>query len=351
MTPRKVIFTTVLLTLLQLPMVLTGQNQCLENLITANKLLESGKINECIALVKPCSAPENEISIRSNAYRLMAISWLQLNNRDSALKSATSMLTLNPTYKPSVLKDPAEFIKLLSSIQVIPKFSIGLAFSAGTNFAIPAVENSYIVSDYRKTYTSANGLQFGTWIGFYITPKVQIELGLISTTKKFSIDFSPYNWEVNVKENNTYLDIPLNINYYTKITTRFNLITTAGLYGGYMLYGYNDFKSTYLPNNTSFELYQLNIINRRNRWNHGITGGLGFQYKLKHGMVSVKADYYYSNVNIVKTADRWKYTDQIYTYYYVDDDIKLQNLCFRIGYTYFMNYRVYQKRKDRNAKL
>jgi len=315
---------------------------CLENLFKANKFLDAGNTDQCIALVTPCCDKANEESVRWQAYRLKSISYILKGYTDSAKIAAENMLDINPTYTTNLLKDPKEFINLVKSVVVIPKFTIGLAFSAGTNWSFPSIDKGYVVSDYTKTYTSRSGLQFGTNLGFYLNPSLVLELGIISTTKKFEIDYAFNNWKVSVKEKLNYIDAPLSVKYIFKPRNKLRLFAQAGVFTGYLLYGYNDFKSTYIPQEQDYTLTKLNIIDRRNRWNFGLIGGLGAYYKLKKGHVSVQANYFRSFSKINKEEKRYEYPEQIFTYYYVDDDITLHNISLSLGYTHYLNYKVYR---------
>jgi hypothetical protein len=319
---------------------------CLENLYTANKLLDIGKTNECITLLMPCSKASNDESIQWQAYRLLAMAHLINGNSDSSKYYAENMLDINPTYKPNLLKDPKDFINLLNSIVVIPKFTLGIAFSVGSNLTLANIPKGYVVSDYSKTYTTSNNsFQFGTSIGFQLNPKLAMEMGILATRKKYEIDYSFSNWVVNVKEKLTYIDIPLTVKYFVNPKSKLRGYVQGGLFGGYLIYASNDFKSQNTASEQQFNLTKLNSLDRRNRFNIGLTGGIGAYYKINTGTVSVNANYYHSFSNITKTDTRYNYPEQIYTYYYVDDDIILHNLALSLGYVHNLNYKVYRTKK------
>lgn len=317
---------------------------CIENLLTANKNLEAGKLDECIQLARLCTQESNDPSSRAQAYRLLSITWLQQNHLDSAKWAAEQMLNINPMYRPNLLKDPAEFIAVLKNIVVIPKFSLGLAFSAGTNSTFPSIGDGYVVGDYEKKYQGKSGTQFGTWLGFNISPSFKIETGILATTKVYDITYAPTNWSVNIKEQLSYIDLPIAIKYTKNIYNRFSVNATAGAFAGYLLYANNTFKSTYIPDDKKFELTNLNIKERRHKYNSGLMGGIGINYKLRQGQLGFQANYYQSFTKINITSQRWNYQEQIYTYFYVDDDITLSHLTLSMGYTYFLNYKVYRKK-------
>lgn len=318
---------------------------CLENLYTANKLLDAGNTNGCLSLVLQCSNKNNDESIRWQAYRLMSIAYLLKGNTDSSKIASENMLDINPTYQPNLLKDPKEFINQLKSIVIIPKFTFGMAVSLGTNTTFVDIINGYVVSDYNKTYTTRSSFQFGTNIGFYLTPKLALDMGLLATRKSYYINYKFSNWKVGINERLTYLDVPLTMKYILRPQKRLRFFVQGGIFGGYLLYSSNDFKSKYTNQEQEYNLTKLNSLDRRTRFNLGITGGLGAYFNLNTGFVSLQANYYHSFSNITNTNKRYDYTEQIYTYYYVDDDIILHNLAVSVGYSHNLNYKVYHTKK------
>jgi hypothetical protein len=296
-------------------------------------------------LIQPCSNASNDGSVRWQAYRLMSLSYILKGNNDSSRIAAELMLDINPTYKPDLRADPAEFISLLKRIVVIPKFTLGISVSLGTNTTFPDISTSYVVADYLKTYKAKTGYQFGTNIGFYLSPKVSLDLGLLATSKGYDISYSFTDWNIKVNERLTYLDIPFIVKYHIKLQDKWRLFLQGGGYAGYLLYAQNNFSATYVPQQQTTELSKLSSIERRNRNNFGLVGGLGFSYSMKQGIFSLQANYYKSLSPIVKSEGRYLYNEQIYTFFYLDDDITLNNLAISAGYNFNLNYAVYKHNK------
>jgi hypothetical protein len=318
---------------------------CLSSLYRANKLLDAGRAKECMDLITPCSKKINPISVRWQAYRLMSIAYILLGQTDSAKVVAESMLDINPTYKPNLLRDPKDFINLLNSVVVIPKFTLGLAVSVGTNTTFASVPKSYAVADYKKTYSTSNySFQLGTNFGIYLNPKLAIEFGVYATGKQYSIDYNFSNWKVYIKERLTYLDVPLTCKYVFSNLGRTRLFIQGGAFAGYLLYSANDFYSNFNSSQQVNKLSNLNSLDRRNKLNYGFTAGLGMFYKVRNGHLSLQANYFGSLRQINQASQRYAYTEQMFTYFYVDDDIILHNLAVSIGYSVNMNYKVYRKK-------
>lgn len=313
---------------------------CLEKIHQANKLLDMGRARECIDMVYPCTQ-EADISAQWQAYRLLSISYLLVAKEDSARIFGEKMLELNPTYTVNPLKDPGSFASLLNNIVIIPKFTVGLAISVGTNSTLPNVLQPYAVSDYKKDYKTRSSTQLGTNIGFSLTPNVKIETGLMATTKSYSMDYSFDTWKLEYAEKLTYLEIPLTAKYILPSKKRWRVFGSAGMFGGRLLYAKSDHSAI---NPTAEEVYTINKLSsmeRRKKYNVGVCGGLGLYYKLKSGQLSLESNYYHQLNSIARDEARYDYMDLIYTYFYVDDDLALNNFTFNLGYSFFLNYKVY----------
>lgn len=311
-----------------------------EVLVRANKMYEQGNFADAIALATSCTTADATVSDRWKAQRLLAMTYLADGQTDKARQSAENMLELNPTYKPSYLNDPTELIRLLKSITVIPKFSLGLALSLGTNTVFPEIPKGYSLSNYQKTYSSQSSFQFGLSLGYTLNTHMAIDLGLYASQKAYAISYEVTNWNVEVSERLTYMDFPVMFKYTIFPEKRMRLYTQAGVYAGYLLFSGNDFSSTHTPDNKKYELTDLNSAPRRNTYNLGLAGGIGVAYKTGRGHLFLQANYFNSFSNITNDETRYKYSDLTYTYFYADDDVILHNLAISLGYSFYMSYKV-----------
>jgi len=311
-----------------------------EILFKANKEYESGNFSEALQLATSCSLEKAEMSDQWKAHRLITMIYLANGQPDLARASAEQMLELNPTYKINYLKDPAELIQLLKSIRIIPKFSLGLAVSLGTNTTFPQITKGYVLSDYTKKYNAENAFQFGLSFGYTLSEHVSIDMSCLATRKSYSIDYALTNWNVNVEEKLTYIDIPLTLKYLIYPRNRWHLTVQAGIYGGYLLFGENNFSATFTQTGRNYKLSNINSGQRRNSLNYGLVGGIGGTYKIGEGDLFFQINYYKSFSNITKSSTRYTYNELIYNYFYEDDDIILNNLAVTLGYAFYLNYKI-----------
>ncbi|MBI1307392.1 MAG: outer membrane beta-barrel protein [Bacteroidetes bacterium] len=328
---------------------LYAQETCTEKLVNANDLYDQGQFTEAMNLANGCTTSDKPAD-QWQAYRILSLSYLALNQMQEARESAINLLNIYPGYKSNSFNDPVEFTKLLSTITVIPKFSIGLGLT-GSPFsaAIPRVSKSYVLGNYEKNYSVKNAFQFGFPFSYYLNPNIAINASLLASVNNFGIDYTPDNWKVSVTEQMTYLNLPLRLHYFLKPTSRLRYFLSAGAYAGYLLYDKNTFKAEDTYNREKrekYELTRLNILERRNRINYGATVGIGLDYKIfSNARINLQYNYYRSFRQINKPETRYDNIDQMYVYYYVDDDITVHNAVVSIGYSYFPSYRVFSKSK------
>jgi outer membrane protein W len=317
---------------------LIGQN-CADNISQATIFYNQGQFNKAIEKVSPCKTSEDKTE-RWKAFRLLAMAYLGNEDNAKAREAAREMLKLNPRYKASTLNDPKDLIKLLSSITVIPKLSLGLAFSSGINATIPEITDAFMVTDMTKTYTGRNSFQFGLSSSYQFNENFALNLTVMSSSKSYDIDYSFGNWELEAEEKLTYLNIPIMLRYVPKVKSRVRPFVQAGGFAGFLMYSDNSFYAKFKPSGESYSLEHINSSERRNKVDFGLSGGVGAYYKLGDGQLFFQANYFHSMNNAVKSENRYQYDELLYSYHYLDDDFKLHNITFGIGYSLYLNYKV-----------
>jgi len=231
-------------------------------------------------------------------------------------------------------------VKLLNSIPIIPRFSFGLALSAGANLTLPSIGDVYMVADQNKTYTGKSGFQFGVSSSYQFNQSFALHGMLMATTKRVNIDYSFGNWNLKADESLTYLNIPIMARYYPKMKTLIRPYVQLGAYAGFLLYTDNSFFATYKPDATSYQLEHMSSFERRRSTDWGFCGGAGAFVKLGDGQFFVDVNYYHSMTNITLTDQRYANSELVNTYYYLDDDLSLNNFAVGIGYSLYLDYKV-----------
>ena len=313
---------------------------CSDKIVEAAALYELGQFNEVVEILSFCSDSAVEERDRWQSLRLIAMAQLANKDNELARKTAIKLLEIDPSYKPSSLKDPSEFVKLLKSITVIPKLSVGLGVSMGINQTLPTVTDAYTVSDQSKVYKGLNKFQIGASSMYQFDKKYAIHTSLIVTRKAVELDHSFDNWSLSMKEKLTYLNLPITGRYTFDINSRFKPFVQVGGYGGLLIFSTNSFFAENIPTGEGYALENVTSIDRRTRIDLGLTGGIGVSYKYGPGQFFLQSNYFRSFTNIMNEDVRYKYNELFYSYFYLDDNVVLHNYSVNIGYSLYLNYKV-----------
>ncbi len=316
-------------------------NACSEEIINISKLYEKGNTQACAQACQ--TLLENQTlptQCKWQAYRLLALAKLAEGDKPAAKKATESMLELNPTYKGSTLKDPADFHSLIQSISVIPKFSLGLAVAMGANFTYPRVSESYRLANYNKEYHNKNGYQLGISIAYFLAENSSLEINLLNTQKSYYLNYEMPNWKFEYTEMLNYLEFPVYFRQHFNKRSKLKPYLQGGAYVGTLIYSENSFSAYFEPEQINYSLEKTDSKNRRNMLSAGLSIGSGLSYKIKSGYLTLQVNYFHALTGITNEANRYNYPDLQTHYYYLDDQLFLNNLSLSIGFSYPINYKV-----------
>lgn len=315
-----------------------AQTDCNNYLDRASLMYREGKFVEAITTLKGCApADANEVN-KWKVSRLLCQCYLGLNDMAAAKASAEDMLDKNPLYKPSLIEDSKEFVNLIKSVSVVPRFSLSLSFAAGLNISFPKVINSYTISDYTKKYMNGKAQQIGIFAGYNINKRLGFSAGVHYIVNNYSLEYSLLNWNIKYSESLNYIQTHLFARYQLKAKGDFKVFVQAGGWSGFLIqskYSISRADSTAIPES---ELLRIDATSIRNNKIFGVLGGLGISYKLGEGHVFAEMNYQNSFSKINDSEKRIDNQNLIYKYYFIDDDLRINNLTFSIGYTFYLNY-------------
>lgn len=172
---------------------------CTQNLRLARSLYEEGKLNEIPPTLKSCLnkiesdgefTPEEKVE----AYRLLAITYLYLDEPAKADEAMLELLHTNPEYEVNERLDPAEYINLYRSFRTEWLFRWGI--KGGGNYSLPHVTESFNPSNAGK-FSGQAGFQVGALIEFdNLIPKIVLQPEILFTSKSFSYSSIPTDYEL-----------------------------------------------------------------------------------------------------------------------------------------------------------
>ncbi len=153
---------------------------CTEQLQAAQTAFDAGKIQEVDKILRikgSCFMSKDESALtpeeKFQGYRLLTLTYLQMDEIDKADDMMLLMLGANPEYQVNPAVDPTEFINLYNTWRTKPIFKGGLM--GGANTAFFQNTTRWDVFDEPNHLTPTLGSQFGGVMEFDITDIINKE--------------------------------------------------------------------------------------------------------------------------------------------------------------------------------
>jgi len=309
------------------------QNGCANTLYEANKSYEAGDFAKSVSQLLPCLKSGFHKDQKVEGYRLLALDYIYLNQPQKADTAVKNLLSNDNTYKifPLYLNDPASLNKIINTYDVTPLLTIGA--DVGANFANVNLTSNKAVTNSSASYQALIGYQFGVQADYTIWKDLHITASAMRSGLRYEHDFdSVAGWKQQYTEVLTYWHIPVSARYYflkpngalrpyVEAGASFDFLSSATANIG------NIDNTTGNTSNTS-----LDATSRRNPENTSILYGVGLTYRAGAGWLTFNARYLLGLSPIVNANNRYNDLDFIFNYNYVDDDFKLNNWQFTVGY-------------------
>jgi hypothetical protein len=333
---------TLVITFFLIHNISVAQN-CSDRIEVAKYLYDNGKLYEVIDTLKNCHEDSDE-NVRLNTHLLRSMAYLSLDQPDQARVEAVKLLSIDPFYKPSLLHMSKSYVNLIKSIKVVPRFSIGLVVSMGSNITRPNVEKTFSVLQQDKIkYKGLVGYEFGLTGLYNVNSNLAIRSELSYNTRNYSVDYSVDNIELNLEENHTYLSIPISMIFQPKTKGVLKPFAQIGLYGGILLESHSSYSSLDKWFNESNSLNRVSSFERRNKFIGGFELGFGIRKDLKGSSVSFETKYSHSLTLSNDPDARYDSPSLSVDYFHLDDDIYLHKFSFILSYAVVLNYKVLKK--------
>ena len=320
---------------------------CVQNIELAQQRFDEGRIQDIQDLLDDCIKRDGfDKAQKSQALRLMTLSYIFLEDEKNAEASMLLLLETNHEFQVNPAIDPTEFINLHDRYRTKPLFNIGFRYIA--NFAQP------IVTDLNSSLNLVNNtpiysIQFG-FVGFGVNfeyefyenlilyPELHFKTMAISRTEKQVGNISGNNYiTIENFEDQQWLSLPVSVKY----NLNFENIPKFKLYGnlgGSLDYLMGSTKpadgATLQTPNDPVVGETINNPEDKNRLNFGIIAGAGVTYKIGEGFVSLEARYLYSLTKLTKSESILNPIDPQQLTTLVQDDIyRMNHIAISLGYT------------------
>ncbi len=310
-----------------------GAQDCSQTLDKAQKLYESGIIEEIPQMLTPCINEGLPPEERLQAFKLLILSYLFDQNIEEADKSMLNFLKDYPEYKLKPT-DPAEFTQLFNSYHVIRFFSMGVV--AGGNLSYPLLLKSYATNsqNLHGKYKNADiGYEGGIKLNFYLAYRLSLNLELLYFENSFGyLLIQPGLQNIHSKENQTKLELPLTLTYDFG-SNRIRPYLGIGGSLDYLIIAIENKDLSVFSQGVNISGSGIKITSGRRQFNYNGILDCGVKYKIPRGFVFFDVRWKQGLMNQVLTSHRYN-AAETYLYQNPDDNFTLNNLIFSVGYVH-----------------
>ena len=181
-------------------------------------------------------------------------------------------------------------------------------------------------------YKGKTGFQLGLQAEYRAIWNLWIEAaGLFRQSQFDHTLFDVERTTINYSEKLSYVDVPVSLKYYFPIK-KFSPYIEAGAAFSFMT---NSLGTTTRDDQKDI----VNRINYRNTYTTGFFGGVGVAYKLKSISVFAAFRYSYYGDNVNKDGTRYADLVNVFKYYYIDDDFRMDNWQINVGANFALAYK------------
>jgi hypothetical protein len=307
-----------------------GQTACENSLIEARKLYKAGHFAEVIKMLEPCVDKGLLIDEKFDAYHLLALSYLNLSDENSAAKNIKAMLVIKPDYQKFPGINPAAFRNLLNAFVVTPKVELGIQL--GTSLSWIHLNQSYSVVPGNVSYTPQLGIQLGVVGNWHFNTKYALMADVAICRKTIAEQLIyPFNWIQKMQENHTYIKFTPSL--ITNITAgkKGSFILGLGPALFYMSNAVINIEHKEIIDNVKF-FDSKSVINERNKWQWCATILGGYQYSLAKGSLGLMCSYYYFLNNTVNGGKRMSDLSFITKNQFVADNVAFRDITLSLVY-------------------
>lgn len=322
--------------LLSVQRVTAQTDSCITSLKNANSRFENNDYDNVIKLLlwstSNCNLNKND---KIQAYKLLALSYLRIDNLEEADRSARAIIKINPNYSPDKFKDDPKFSELFEKFKTEPTLIAGI--EGGFNFTtIKVVKTFSIVHNDDDpdlgSYSGKTGFQLGAHAEYRTYKNLWTQLG-------FQFRSEGYKHELNnvegtsifYSEKLSYFDFPVSVKYYF-LTNKIQPYIQSGA------------SATFLSGaiSTTSRADEKDLADRtslRNTFSIGYMATIGVSYRIKSLRIFSEARL--MNFSKLVNKEGTRFSDQLnsYKYYYIDDDFQMNHFEINLGIAYELKYR------------
>ncbi|NJN41704.1 MAG: PorT family protein [Flammeovirgaceae bacterium] len=320
-------------------------SRCAQTLRLAQSTYESGRLQEVPGILQGCiDGVEFSVVERTNALRLVVLSYIYLEEHDKADQAMMDILNNEHFYAPNEAVDPPEFVALFNTFRHKPVWSAGIKIGGNTSYPWN-ISNYYVGStsvgqgEASQQYSFQFGLYFEKQLfgDFFGAPEIAF------TNHKFSYANEALSIDENTGENfgrvesvvsQNWLDLNLLVQYAFKNSVETQFFVTLGPTVSYIVGA----EGTLVSDFRGFTVTGPSVDekDRYNPLNYSIIAGGGIKKKIGGLYLLADIRYKFGINNIIDSSNRTN-IEQTFDYGYTSNDMRIQSLMINVGimYPYF----------------
>ncbi len=313
---------------------------CTVALDLAKEEFAAGHLESISSILGNCIDEFSDLE-KIEAYRLLTITYLYLDDPYAAKKSFLDLLGEEPEFRVSE-SDPIELEYLSRKYITTP--IVSYSFKAGANFSAISVINRYTVGNINENnwkYISGAGFNILAGLNLHFSKNVGMDFELEFGSRSFTLRDTLFSSEPNALEQQR-------TNYHASVPVSIKFKYPRTLYHPYVYLGYSpsftiSSKATNKrdPETEAVIEGPLDLINITPLFSHSIIMGGGLQRRLKYKQryiyVFVDLRYRLGMSNMLNTSNQYDFSDpdlkeQQFSYLISEDDYRWSGFEFAIGF-------------------
>jgi Outer membrane protein beta-barrel domain len=318
----------------------TAQVDCGEALTNARNELDAGHVEPIPAILEGCLNKFTSVQ-KIDAYRILTITYLYLDNPLKAEASFMALLHVDPEFRVTD-DDPIELVYL--SKQYITNPIISFSARAGASFSIVSVLNSNRVDRDSNTpprYRPGVGFvaqgAFDLHFNNIVALNTAIEISSRNYKKEGTLFAgNPEEQDLEQIRNNTHLSLPIALSF-----TYPGELNSPYIYGGYSpSYTINSKAQNIrrqIRQATTIEGPTVDKIHSTARFSHSLIFGIGLKRRIKYTYVLIDLRYRLGMTNMNNQNNQFDFSNEdvkedMYTYLNPDDDYTWSGIELTVGF-------------------
>lgn len=314
-----------------------AQTACAVTLRTARATYDEGRLQELPALLAPCLNSGFTRQEAVEAYKLLVLSYIYLEEPAQADEAMLALLRTDPYFEVNESADAAEFIALYRTFRTWPVYRVGA--KAGVNATQPdiissvdAIEDAQV--SHSPTVNFMSGLVFEIPVADRLTlnPEAYFQIRSFLYESELNLTGDLVNTSEG-KEMQTSISIPVSLQYAIA-KTKLNPYISAGVSVDYLL------KSSIVMNRlrvnaNSIQERTFDVTASRERIHLNVLASAGIKARLGSGFVVTELRFTYGLKSINDTSSAFTIDDYLlFDNGYADNSMRLNSLSLTVGYVY-----------------